>query len=449
VTCMANDVMCPPVLTVIEARPPEFSDESLALEFATLHEGDLRYVAPWGQWFEWDGTRWVRDHTLRGFDLARAICRAASARCNSATLAKTIASATTVAAVERLAKADRRLAATTEQWDRDPWLLNTPGGTVNLRSGQVREHRRDDYCTKITAVAPGGACPRWLAFIAQCAGGDQELVAFLARMAGLALTGITRDHAMFFLYGQGGNGKSVFSEAITGGLGGYSVSAPIETFIATNSDRHPTELARLRSARLVTSSEAEQDRYWNESRMKQVTGDGRISARFMHQDFFEYEPQFKLWVSGNYRPKFRGVNNAIRRRLHLVPFTVTIPKDQIDKSLSEKLREEWPGILSWMIAGCMEWQQIGLAPPPAVRDATDHYLENEDTFGQWIDACCAQREGTWSPTSTLWASWYQFALECGEEPGSQKLFAQRMEARGIAQKRINTGRGFSGVILKR
>ena len=153
-----------PELTVIEPRPPEFSDEALALEFARRYGNDLRYVAVWGQWLIWDGTRWKRDATLRAFDLARAVCREASAKCNSPNLSKAIASAHTVAAVEKLAKADRRLAADAEQWDRDPWLLNTPDGTIDLRSGGMREHRRDDYCTKLTAVAPAEGCPRWLEF---------------------------------------------------------------------------------------------------------------------------------------------------------------------------------------------------------------------------------------------------------------------------------------------
>jgi putative DNA primase/helicase len=190
-----------PELTVIEPRPPEFSDEALALEFARRYADDLRYVAVWGQWLIWDGTRWKRDTTLHAFDLARAVCREASAKCNSPNVSKAIASAHTVAAVEKLAKADRRLTADTEQWDRDPRLLNTPGGTIELHTGKMREHRRNDYCTKRTAVAPVEGCPRWLAFLDRVNGGDQQLASFLRRVAGYALTGITRDHALFFLYG--------------------------------------------------------------------------------------------------------------------------------------------------------------------------------------------------------------------------------------------------------
>jgi putative DNA primase/helicase len=232
-------------------------------------------------------------------------------------------------------------------------------------------------------------------------------------------------------------------------MGDYAMTAPIETFISTNYDRHPTELASLRGARLVTASEAEKDRQWNESRIKLVTGGDRVSARFMHRDFFEYTPQFKLLTMCNYRPSFRGVDEAIRRRLYGVPFGVTIPAHEIDKSLPEKLREEWPGILDWMIAGCLEWQREGLVPPRAVRDATESYLNDEDTFGRWLDASCTRMAVGWTAGADLYASWKQFAKDEGEEPGSQKRFAELMQARGFVPKRTSESRGFSGLILKR
>jgi putative DNA primase/helicase len=438
----------PPHLTLIEARPPEFSEEQLALEFATLHADDLRYVAAWGQWFEWDGTRWKRDITLRIWDLARAVCRAASAKCNNPSWAKTIASARTVAAVERLARADRRLAATTEQWDSDPWLLNTPGGTVDLRAGHPREHRREDYCTKLTAVAPGGACPRFDEFLHRCTGGDRELVAFLRRVAGYALTGLTWEHALFFLHGDGGNGKRVLVGALGGVMGDYAQTAPIETFISGPFERHPTELARLQGARLVTASEAERDRPWNESRIKWLTGGDRITARFMQKDFFEYTPQFKLLIMGNHEPSLPGVNEAMRRRMNLVPFNVRLRPDEMDRRLPEKLQEEWPGILASMIEGCLEWQNEGLAPPAAVRDATEDYLSDEDSFGEWLGACCARDPAGFVASSKLYESWVKFARSRGEDPGKHKSFSAQMQARGFRLKRTNSVRGFAGLRLQ-
>ena len=199
-----------------------------------------------------------------------------------------------MAAVERLARTDRRHAAAIEDWDRDPWLLNTPGGTVDLRTGDIKPNDPNDLITKATAVAPGGGCPKFREFLARVTDGDQDLQAFLQRMAGYGLTGSTREHALFFLYGTGANGKSVFLNTLSGAAGDYHVTAPMEAFIASHSDRHPTELAMLRGARLVTAIETEEGRRWAESRIKTLTGGDPISARFMRQDFFEFLPVFKL-----------------------------------------------------------------------------------------------------------------------------------------------------------
>jgi putative DNA primase/helicase len=281
----------------VDHRPPEFSDEALALRFAELHAQDLRYVAGWDRWLEWNGTRWTNDNTLHAFDLARAVCREASAAANNLKGAAAIASAKTVAAVERLARADRRLAATTDQWDQDIWLLNTPAGTVDLKTGKVGKHGPEDYITKSTAVAPGGECPRWLSFLARITGNDAQLALFLQRVAGYALTGSVVEHALFFGHGTGANGKGVFVNTIAGILGDYATTASMETFIASNGDRHPTDLAGLRGARLVTAQETEEGRRWAEAKIKTLTGGDRVSARFMRQDFFEFTPQFKLLIS--------------------------------------------------------------------------------------------------------------------------------------------------------
>jgi putative DNA primase/helicase len=357
-----------PIIADDGNRPPDFSDEMLALRFAEQHAGDLRYVAAWSKWMIWDGRRWQFDDTLMAFDLARKVCRAAATGCNKPRAASVLASAKTVAAVERLAKADRRLAATVDQWDVDQWLLNTPDGVVDLREAQQNLHQACDFMTKMTAVAPDAGCPTptWDAFLTCITDGDSDLIGFLKRMAGYALTGSTREHALFFLYGTGANGKSTFINAITAVAGDYHRAAPIETFTASQNERHPTDLAGLRGARLVTSVETEGGRRWAESKIKTLTGGDKIAARFMRQDFFEFTPTFKLVIAGNHKPGLRSVDEAIRRRFHLVPFDVVIPPEQRDKNLGERLRAEWPGILAWMIDGCTEWQNQGLAPPLAV-----------------------------------------------------------------------------------
>jgi putative DNA primase/helicase len=225
-------------------QPAQFSDDALALKFPEIHGNDLRYTAPWGRWSRFDGTCWKLDDSLCVSDLARALCRTAASG-EKPTTASRIFSARTIEAVERLACADRRHAATVDQWDADPWLLNTPGGVIDLHTGELRPVARRDYMTKITAAAPSRDYPRWKTFLSQITGGDEELQHFLQRMCGYALTGVTWENALFFLHGQGGNGKGVFLNTISGILGGYARTAPIETFIASTSERHPTDLAGL------------------------------------------------------------------------------------------------------------------------------------------------------------------------------------------------------------
>jgi putative DNA primase/helicase len=246
----------------------------------------LRFVAAWSKWLIWTGAYWRFDETPHAFDLARHVCRDAARECNDG-LGASIASAGTRGAVEHLARSDRRLAATVDQWDADPLLLNTPDGVIDFRTGNTRHHRAEDFMTKITAVGPRGGGPRLLAFLDRILGGGDAPVSYLQRVLGYGLTGLTPEHALFFGYGAGANGKSVLLSTVAGILGHYHRTAPIETFTMTNGDRHPTDLAGLRGARLVTATETEKGRRWAESRIKQLTGGDRIVARLMRQDWFD------------------------------------------------------------------------------------------------------------------------------------------------------------------
>lgn len=430
------------------ALPPAFSHEALALTFAMRHASDLRYVAAREKWLRWAGVVWRTDETLFAVHEARAICREAAAACNT-DRSVTLASAGTVAAVERLARADRRLAATVDQWDSDAWLLNTPGGVIDLRTGLCRPHRPRDYITKVTAVAPGGDCPQFEAFLDRITASDVALQQYLQRVLGYGLTGITRDHAMFFAFGTGANGKSVLLETVADIFGSYHRTAPMETFVASSSDRHPTELAALQGARLVTATETEEGRHWAEAKIKAMTGGDTIAARFMRQDYFEFRPQFKMFVSGNHKPRLRSVDESIRRRLNLIPFVVTIPENERDKTLKEKLRAEWPGILQWMIDGCREWQRIGLAPPERVREATEDYLRAEDTVAEWIADCCSTAPCDQASSSELFASFEPWARAAGDPGWSQKRFSQALEGKRFEKARGGTGRQlFKGIALK-
>jgi putative DNA primase/helicase len=394
-----------------EIRPPEYSDDALASRFAERFASTLRYVAKWGRWFEYDSKRWAEDATLRAFDLSRNICREAANEIaeDRISLAMAIASAKTVAAVERLSRSDRSVVGTVDQWDSDQMLLNTPGGAVNLRTGQVRPNRLDDYCTKTTAVGPAdyADCPLWLSFLGRIFAENDELIAYVKRLCGYMLTGSTTEQQFCFFFGIGANGKSVLTSTLICVLGGYAKTTASETFMASKVERHLTEVADLRGARLVVASETETGRRWAESRLKEMTGATPISARFMRQDLFEYTPQLKLVIVGNHKPHLSAVDEAIRRRLHLVPFKLVVPKEERDLHLAEKLKAESPAILRWMIDGCLEWQAEGLNPPPTVREATDAYFENEDALGEWIAETCEQGanyEARIKPASSTFSS---------------------------------------------
>jgi putative DNA primase/helicase len=432
--------------------PPRFSEEALALRFSREYEGELRYVARWGRWMCWDGTHWREDDTLAVFDRCRAICRSASAECGDTKerAAMKIAAAQTVAATERLAQADRRHAAVVEQWDADPWLLNTPAGTVDLRTGELHRHEREQYLTRITAASPGGDCPLWHCFLDRITNGNSESQVFLQRVIGYCLTGSVCEHALFFLYGTGANGKSVFLSTIAGLLGDYAKTAPASAFTATSTEQHPTDVAGLRGARFVTAIETEDGRWWAEAKIKSLTGGDPVTARFMRQDFFQYFPQFKLVVAGNHKPGLRSVDEAIRRRLHLIPFTVTIGEQERDPDLAEKLKAEYPGILRWAIEGCLLWQGEGLNPPAVVRDVTAHYLAAEDAIGRWIEDRCSLGGGYWTAGASLFADWQQWCDQTGERPGTQKRFTQALQARGIDSERCGAAgtRGFVGIALR-
>lgn len=444
-------------ISIDEARsltPGALSHDALALQMGEAWRSDARYVAAWGRWLFWNGAIWRFDDTLQHMTRTRAFLREKAQHLPTAfdDFKRHMRRADTIAKVVGLARSNPVQAATVEQWDADPWLLGTPSGTVDLRTGELREARPEDYITKTTAVAPappGTAAPMWSSHIKRITGGDAELAAYLQRLFGYTLTGSTREHVLPFAYGGGANGKSVTVNTELGVMGDYGVVIPTEMLMVSQGDRHPTEVARLRGVRLAVGSETEQGRRWAEARIKALTGGDPIAARFMRQDFFEFEPQFKLFVIGNHRPSLRGVDEAMRRRLHLVPFTVTIPERERDKDLPEKLRAEWPAILRWAIDGCLSWQREGLKPPERVRDATEAYLEAEDSLILWIEECCTPDGDAWEPSGTLFKSWKQWAERAEEFVGSRKRFATVLEERGFVPKRQGgTGiRGYVGLRL--
>ncbi len=371
-----------------------------------------------------------------------------AALCEDRRAAQRIASAQTIAAVERLARSDRVHAARPEQWDANPWLLNTPGGIVDLRSGMIRPTRPEDYTIKMTAVAPGGECPIWLAFLERVTCGNSAFQSYLQRFAGYTLTGSTREQCLAFLYGTGANGKSTFLQTLSGMMGEYAMTAPVDLLTDTKFNGHPTEVAGLQGARLVTAVETGEGHRWNESRLKLLTGGDQLTARFMRGDFFSFVPTFKFLIAGNHRPTLRTVDEAMRRRLHLLPFLANIASGDRDPELPEKLKSEWPGILRWTIAGSVTWFRDGLCAPEVVCRASLDYLEAEDTLQQWIDDHCDLRNGEWSASSALFVDWRRYAEDAGEQAGTMKAFSQRLATYGLTPVRKSERRGFSGIRLK-
>lgn len=435
-------------------RPDGSSDgitqDSAALLFRKRHAGQLLYDHDVGSWFVWTGNRWQRERTGLAFDFARTLARDLSKA--EAGKARGMLQKTSFASgVERFAQRDRPFAITSDGWDLDPMLLGTPGGTVDLTTGQLRQARPDDRITKLTTVAPAprADCPRWLAFLDQTCGGNAELVQFLQQFAGYGLTGDVSEHALVFGYGSGGNGKSVFVNTITGVLGDYAVTAAMDTFVASHGDRHPTDLAMLRGARLVTASETEEGRAWAEARIKEITGGDRITARFMRQDFFTFQPSFKLLVVGNHRPTLRTVDDAARRRFNIVPFTHKPAAP--DPDLGKKLQAEWPGILRWMIDGCLDWRRSGLVRPQSVLEETRDYFAGQDLVGQFIDEDCDTDDlGAAShrsaPAGELFSAFVTYAKASGEIAGSQKAFSDALHRRGFARHKGAKGmRQFRGI----
>lgn len=424
------------------------SEDALALEFVDRHHAQLRYVAAWGAWYRWSDGKWLRDETGYARELARQVCRDIASTVNSPSQARRVASDKSIASTLRIAAADPRVATRTADWDAHPWLLNTPNGIVDLLSGEIVPHDPGLLITQMTGAHPGSGCPLWLAFLDEITGSNQDLQSYLKRLVGYCLTGSTKEQTFAFLYGSGANGKSVFVTAIAAVMGDYAATAAIDTFMASRSERHLTEVAGLRAARLVIVPETESGRAWAEARIKSVTGGEKVRANFMRQDHFEFVPQFKLVVAGNHRPALTGIGEAMRRRLHLVPFDVTIPVNRRDRDLAQEFLEERDGILGWALEGCAEWQEKGLAPPDCVLDAVDAYFDEEDVVGRWIEDCCEVGAKRWVPTRDLFASWSAWATQAGQTPGTQKALGSALRERGFKDGKARGQRGWLGIALR-
>lgn len=441
------------------ACPAKYSELNASKEFARQLGDEFRYVDLWGRWLHWTGRRWEHDQTRIAIERCKSLCAAiseharhdhaefTSSNAKNAVIAR-YGERRTISAVADLAKSDSRIAATAGQFDADLWLLNTPGGAVDLRTGELRPAERTDYCTKITRTTPAATadCPRWLEFLDTATAGDAELIEFLRRVTGYALTGDTREQILVFVYGPGGNGKGTFLNTIQWIMGDYATTASMDVFTERKHDGHPTEIAGLMGARLVTAQETEEGRRWAEQRIKALTGGDVIKARYMRQDEFEFLPQCQIVIAGNHKPILRNVDEAMRRRMRLIPFDQIIPPAKRDNALMKKLRAEAPAILRWAIDGCLAWQRDGLRAPPRVMAATDDYFEQQDTLGEWISECC-DTGGSWL-RADLYQSFRRWAERTGEFALPQKRFVAALESRGIRTRTVSGRQMCDGLQLR-
>jgi putative DNA primase/helicase len=455
------DVVVLPPDEIVKSAPL-FSDQDLADRVVVRQVGNLRFVPQKNQFLAWDGGTWQPDAELLAEDIIKRELRvianevllrgatAAEMKANQQR-AEGICSSAKVGAVAALVRSDRAIAVSLNALDHDLWKLNTPAGIVDLTTGNLSPPDPDALCTKSTGVAPdfSGHCPRWLKFLHEATNGDTDLVGYLQRLCGYALTGSTREQQLTFIFGPGGNGKGVFLAALSGIFGDYSRTASMDTFTASYNEKHSTDVAMLTGARLVTASETEAGKRWDEQRLKSLTGGDLVSARFMRQDNFTFQPQFKLVFIGNNKPEVRNVDDAMRRRIQMVPFEVK-PK-RVDKELGNKLRTEWPAILAWMIQGCLDWQDTGLSIPTIVQTSTEQYFTDEDAVGRWMRECLKLDSPSSLVTSqSLYLSWKEWANRNGEYVGSLKRLSAALMVRNLKRGQDPKTRklGFIGIELK-
>ncbi len=422
------------------------TDTGNAYRMLHLFGDEIKFCANFNTWFCWDGKRWARDETrkilVRGWQVIDAVYRVAS------TIPETgqrVEFLKYIAGFDKLAKvramceftsAIPKIAVKPDMLDVDGWLLNCQNGTIELKTMTLREHRQDDLITRLAPVEydPDAMCPLWFEFLTRITGNDPELLYFLQQAVGYSLTGDITEQILFLLYGLGANGKSTFIETIAALLGDYSAGTPAETLLVKRDVGIPNDLARLQKVRMVYANETAKNRSLAESLVKQLTGGDMITARFLHAEFFEFQPEFKLFMCTNHKPRIKGTDYAIWRRVKLIPFTVQIPENEQDKRLKEKLLQELPGILNWALEGCATRQQDGLHFPKAVIEATKEYRIDSDIFGTFLSEKCEINRAFEIPTSDLYSTYHDWC-----EDGSERVMSKTALGRDMAD------RGFLGI----
>ena len=416
------------------------------------HGKDFGYIHPWGRYIVYDGTRHRVDDNgavrRMGKETVRSIYGEGEKEPDDAKRKDIVQHAfrsesrNRIDAMIDLAKDEVPVAP--DMLDADPWKLNVLNGTVDLRTGELLPHSRADLITKITQVRydPDAKAPVFEEFLEKVLP-NEELRKFVQKAIGYSLTGDISEHALFFLHGSGANGKTTLMNVVLGVTGDYGKQAAPDLLVAKGNS-HPTELADLFGARFVASTEVEDGRKLAENLTKQLTGGDRIKARRMRQDFWEFDPTHKIWLSANHKPEVRGTDYAIWRRIKLIPFGVSIPKVDQDPKLPEKLKDEMPGILAWAVRGCLKWQAEGLGEPKEVTQATEGYRAEQDVLAAFIEECCVVETGAWVKFSDLYAAYQAWGAESGEPTETKRKFGNRLTERGF-----NKDNGTDNVAIRR
>ncbi len=427
------------------------TDYGNAERFVSQHGQDVRHCYAWAQWLEWDGRRWQVDST--GAIERRAKLTTRSIYSEAAQVedpdqrkalgewARKTETKSRLQSMIDLARSEPGIPVLVEELDANPWLLNCQNGTLNLQRGVLRPHNSGDLLTKCVPVAydPQAKCPAFLSFLSSIMGDRPALVEFLQRSIGYALTGDTREQILLLLYGLGANGKTTLLNLVAEMMGDYGQQTDTDALMAKQAGGINNDLARLRAARFVAAVETEEGRRLAEVKIKQLTGGDTVTARFLFQEFFEFKPQFKLFLATNHKPQIRGTDNAIWRRVRLVPFDVTFAPEQQDKTLPDKLRAELPGILNWAVQGCLKWQRTGLGLPDEVKAATAAYREEQDVVAAFLAECCVFDQHAQASAKDINSAYQDWCKASGQRHITSIELGKRLAERGLRAKKGTGG----------
>ena len=424
----------------------ELTEFGNALRLVQKHGRDLKYVCQEKRWRFWDGKRWCLDDRGRILNLAKELmeelfknAKASDEKYVKDFHARFFNGCQTLRDIEtmiRLAQIDPAVSSLVGDFDKDPLLLNVQNGTFDFKTGKLMPHAREKLMTKICPIEymPKAQCPKWLAFLEQILI-EKELLDYIQRAVGLALTGDVSEQVFFILYGLGANGKSTFINVLMSLFGDYAMQTPTSTLMVKNSTAMSNDIARLLGTRFVAATEGEEGQRLSEVLIKRLTGGDKITARFLFKEYFEFYPTFKIFLATNYRPNIKGLDHGIWRRINSIPFIVTIPDDEQNKKLTTELLEELPGILNWALQGYLEWQKVGLNPPIQVRAAVEDYRNEMDTINIFIDEKCKVDANLTCGAAEIYATFKGWCLHHHEFVHSRKVFVSNLESRGFTRKR--------------